>query len=134
MNIIDPKTLTFLFDDIKIYGKFTIKSLRTNKDFTFKYKTEKVLGNYRLEVYVEKEYLKFNHIGYFDGEKVYHKYFNPNLASNAISWVLRNIKNNNWKALEEVEIYHLGKCLKCGRTLTDAISIERGLGSKCVKN
>jgi hypothetical protein len=133
--IIDPKTLTFLFDDIKIYGKFTIKSLRTNKDFTFKYKTEKVLGKYRLEIYVEKEYLKFYHIGYFDGEKVFHRYLKtPSLASISISWVLRNIKNENWEYLKQVEIYHLGKCLKCGRTLTDAVSIERGLGSKCVKN
>jgi len=30
-----------------------------------------------------------------------------------------------------VEIMHIGKCIKCGKPLTDATSIEIGLGPVC---
>jgi hypothetical protein len=32
---------------------------------------------------------------------------------------------------ENIEFYHLGRCGRCGRKLTDPESINRGLGPKC---
>jgi hypothetical protein len=32
-----------------------------------------------------------------------------------------------------LEFYHLGRCAKCGRKLTDPASINRGLGPKCAE-
>lgn len=34
---------------------------------------------------------------------------------------------------EQVELYHVGKCGRCNRPLTDPTSIERGIGPDCYK-
>jgi len=40
--------------------------------------------------------------------------------------------SNNFDNLNQsVDIFHLGKCLKCGKTLTDSNSIEVGFGPVC---
>jgi hypothetical protein len=53
-------------------------------------------------------------------------------SATAIGWVLRNIEKNRIDVVQNgVEIMHAGKCIKCGKTLTDAESIEIGLGPIC---
>ena len=48
----------------------------------------------------------------------------------AFVWLFVNMKHE--QILDKcVLIYNSGKCAKCGRTLTDPESIERGLGSEC---
>lgn len=32
-----------------------------------------------------------------------------------------------------MKLYHMGVCCKCGRMLTDPVSIRRGIGPKCLK-
>jgi hypothetical protein len=32
----------------------------------------------------------------------------------------------------QIDMFHLGKCLACGRPLTDAESIKAGLGPVCM--
>lgn len=49
----------------------------------------------------------------------------------AFTYTLRHLLLNN---LSEVEIYHEGKCCRCGRKLTTPESIERGIGPECIKH
>lgn len=45
----------------------------------------------------------------------------------SLLWVLRNAD----RIPQSVQIEHFGKCSRCGKKLTDAESIERGLGPTC---
>ena len=57
---------------------------------------------------------------------------NSDVTAKGIAWIISKIFKKELGAVaEQSEIMHLGKCLKCGRTLTDAKSIEMGLGSVC---
>lgn len=49
----------------------------------------------------------------------------------AIKWFLMHLTKNNIP--KEIEFWHEGKCGKCGRALTDPISIKRGLGPSCAE-
>jgi hypothetical protein len=54
----------------------------------------------------------------------------PNNASwKAITWFLDHVCNG--EAVNGVEVFHAGKCGRCGRTLTVPSSIEMGLGPEC---
>jgi hypothetical protein len=46
-------------------------------------------------------------------------------SARAFAWLWRNLDS------DECELWHSGKCGRCGRLLTDPASIERGLGPKC---
>lgn len=49
----------------------------------------------------------------------------------AFEWTWRRLRNNVLP--DTLEIWHEGKCGRCGRTLTVPESIERGLGPECAK-
>lgn len=49
-----------------------------------------------------------------------------------ISWLVDRICNRGGLP-PQVEIHHRGKCLKCGRALTDPESIQRGVGPICAE-
>ena len=52
----------------------------------------------------------------------------------ALSWVMKNFTNanrTNDTIGATLTIQHAGKCGKCGRKLTDPVSIETGLGPIC---
>jgi hypothetical protein len=50
----------------------------------------------------------------------------------AIAYVLGKAETKNFGLLDSlVEVMHTGNCLVCGKTLTDAKSIEFGLGPIC---
>ena len=45
---------------------------------------------------------------------------------------LRKIEQGKFDLLNDnIEFFHLGKCLRCGKTLTDQESINIGLGPVC---
>jgi hypothetical protein len=46
-------------------------------------------------------------------------------SAKAFAWLWRNLDS------DKAEVWHSGKCGRCGRLLTDPESIERGLGPKC---
>lgn len=46
-------------------------------------------------------------------------------------WLIRNVMNE--QALDQVEIWHQGKCGKCRKALTVPESIASGLGPVCAK-
>lgn len=47
----------------------------------------------------------------------------------ALQWVIKHAE----KLPKEVGVYHHGKCSVCGRKLTDARSLECGIGPSCRK-
>ena len=56
-------------------------------------------------------------------------------AGKGAKWLLHNFYNWNFEQMYKVaEFYHTGRCLKCNRELTDATSIEYGLGPICRAN
>lgn len=116
---------------------FTVKSKMTGKEFTYKISNVFWKGYNYLHVKVEKEYLNFAYMGYYREGNVFQKQNNvatkiDTPARDAISWILRQLYKGNISGLDSnIEVYHLGKCLRCGKTLTDSESIQRGFGPVC---
>lgn len=113
---------------------FTIKSLKKDKDYTYKIRTSS-FGNRRyIHVYYEYGYLDFKYLGFYWDGKIRRKgnIIVDTPVAQAISWSMSMIERGKIdKFTEFVEILHTGKCAKCGRTLTDARSIELGVGPQC---
>lgn len=112
---------------------FTIKSLASGKDYTYAINRSFFNGKWYTHIKVEQGYMQFKRIGsYFKG-KIYDKGTVVETPSAvAIAWVLNKVEEGKFDLLnEKVEVMHTGCCLRCGRTLTDAQSIERGLGPTC---
>ena len=112
---------------------FTIRSKKTGKDYTFKVSQVFYQNNNYLHLKVETQYLVFKYLGWYkDGKVIYKKTEVNTPASQAISWFMKMLLANKLDVLDSnVDIFHLGKCLKCGKTLTDANSIEVGFGPVC---
>lgn len=112
---------------------FTVRSKATAKDYTFKIVKSVFKEHFYTNVYVEVEYMSFKHLGVYRNGVIQKKGALVDTPSaQAIGWVLRNVDRGAIKKVEEgVEMMHLGKCIKCGKTLTDAQSIETALGPVC---
>lgn len=114
---------------------FTVRSKKTGKDYTFKIKQSEYNGKHYVHAYVETEYMNFIHLGFYDGRggliKKGSKVASP--SATAISWILDKVYAKATEVLEaNLEVFHLGNCMVCGKKLTDANSIERGIGPKCL--
>lgn len=112
---------------------FTIRSIKTGKDYTYKISRSEYNGKWYTHVKVETEYLKFVRLGtYYNGRITNKGNLVESPSAIAIAWVLSKVEAKNFALLSEsVEIMHTGHCLVCGKTLTDAKSIEIGLGPIC---
>ncbi len=113
---------------------FTVKSLKTGKDYTFKVKNTPYNGVNYVHVMVETEYMNFKYLGYFRNGDLVRKggVVVDSPSALAAAWLLRQVSANKLQQLQEsVKVYHIGNCCKCGKALTDAQSIEAGIGPKC---
>ena len=112
---------------------FTIRSKKSGKDYTFKVSQIPFKNSNYIHIKVETEYLNFKYMGWYRDGKIINKKLEVDTpASQAVSWFLRQMFSNNFDNLNQsVDIFHLGKCLKCGKTLTDSNSIEVGFGPVC---
>ena len=142
MHSISPRNLVSMFttDGKRASGGvFTVRSKETGKDYTFRIAQVPFKGFPYLHIKVEKGYMDFAYMGYFrDGGIVKKDRLTGTTvrvdtpAASAISWLLRMLKAGEYTKLERsIDVFHLGKCLKCGRALTDAVSIETGFGPVC---
>ena len=52
-------------------------------------------------------------------------------SAKAFAWVWSRVMSGNEAVLADVEIWHSGRCAKCGRLLTTPDSVERGIGPVC---
>ncbi len=134
-SLIAPSAIQIILNDKKQSngGPITVKSKLSGVDYTFKLSRQYFKESNYLHVKVETQYLDFKYLGYYRNGQIVKK---GEIASSpsaiAIGWVLRNIERNRLGVVENsVEIMHLGKCIKCSKTLTDSDSIEIGLGPVC---
>jgi hypothetical protein len=135
-HIIQASALSALFaDKSNNGGEFTVRSLKTNKDYTFKVATKMWKGKSYTHVSVEKNYLEWSYLGTFFNGRIFSKSGQGSTPSAlAIAYLLTKVQEEKFDLLDsQVEVTHLGNCVRCGRILTDATSIARGLGSECVK-
>lgn len=54
-------------------------------------------------------------------------------SNKAFAWVMGNILERD-RVPEKVEVWHEGRCGRCGRALTVPESIESGIGPECRKH
>lgn len=129
-----PKALkTFLKGKEANGAEFTMVSKKTGKDYTYSISVKEFNGKNYIHIYVERQYMDFYHLGCYSNGKLYKKKEEvTSEAAKAIGWVLQRVESDKFDVLNgNIEFLHLGKCIRCGKTLTDAESIERGLGSTC---
>jgi hypothetical protein len=112
---------------------FTVVSLKTRKEYTFNISRKEYNGIWYTYVKVEREYQNYLYLGFYANGNIILK-GKTNLSDScvAIAWILRQVETQKFDNLRnQVEIFHLGNCLKCGRVLSDSQSIDLGLGPIC---
>jgi hypothetical protein len=115
-------------------AEFTVKSLKTGKDFTYSISRAEFKGKWYTHIRVEKGYRVFVRLGtYFNGTITNKGSKVTTPSALAIAHVLKYVELGMSEKLDEVvELRHVGKCLRCNRELSDPISIDRGLGPVCI--
>lgn len=111
---------------------FTVLNTKTGNRFTFKVKK----GNTEIHfvrVLTNPEVYEF--IGTCFDKKFKHS-IKSRISAEAQSsivfnWIINQLQSN--KLPECIEIWHEGRCGKCGRVLTVPQSIEIGIGPDCIK-
>jgi hypothetical protein len=113
---------------------FTAKTVK-GIDYTYKVVTKEFNGRLYTHVYIEYGYLNFRYLGCynkFDGKLRHKRKEVEGQSATLISWLLMNTQKGRFSLIEKnVTLYHFGQCTRCARTLTDATSIELGMGPKC---
>lgn len=116
-------------------GNATVTFLNTSTEcrFTYRVKKSKTGSVHFVSVLVSPDIYQF--IGYISNSKF--KYSMKSKISSesksviVFTYVFQKLLSNDLNPL--VEIWHEGKCGKCGRQLTVPSSIEIGIGPDCLK-
>lgn len=128
---VDNKAHLVGFDAIKKFifagnARFTLRSTKTYKHFTYRVKKSKHPNvNAHYFVYADRG----DYIGdVFADTMVFKPKYGVSGTNESIlpfNWFMHHVGNT------QLEIWHEGICGKCGRLLTDPVSIARGLGPEC---
>lgn len=111
----------------------TFRNSKTENRFTFKVKQMKDSNLFFVSVLTSPD--SYTYIGtvikgnYFHGRKS--RISKDAQSVKVFQYVLNKLVSNTLP--EFVEVWHEGKCGKCGRKLTVPSSISNGLGPECVK-
>jgi len=141
-TVINPSALSKLSQYIKaekkIKSTIVVKSKRTGKDITFQLKSVKSDDwGYTVFVGYEIGYDSYTQCALYNTKSRIVKRFKKfqNSQSEYVQgavWLLKKIVENDISAMLKVgEYHHTGKCIKCGRKLTDIESIQYGMGPHC---
>jgi hypothetical protein len=126
---------------------FTIKSTRTGKHFTYKVNAPRANDKDTSTIFWVRMLNgsdnegNYGYIGFIknngQGWDFYHGGGKAFAGKDAPGVVAISYTFNNFVSLckqhPEIEIWHEGKCCRCGRTLTVPESIESGIGPECIK-
>jgi len=112
---------------------FTLLNSKSGNRFTFKVKKHKVDDVYFVSVLTNPDVYQF--LGIIKNQKFTHskssKISKDAQSFRVFDYVFFNLCKGTLP--EFIEIWHEGKCGKCGRTLTVPLSIETGFGPECQK-
>jgi len=114
-------------------ANFTLKSIKTGKEYSYKIIRSQYNGNWYTHIKVETGYQNFKRLGtYYKGKIRNKKEVINSPSAVAIAFVLDKVEHSEFNYLDErMQLMHQGKCLCCGKPLTDSHSIEIGLGPIC---
>ena len=143
------------------HAVFTIKSLKTDKHFTYKLSQKKTkdhdgtdirVGNYFVRVLAgadNQDWASSQYIGFIDPffvNNYLRELKDPLIAGKkgkknapsfiALQWVLKKLAtHDDTDCIDNwsVEIMHEGRCCRCSRALTHPDSIKSGIGPECAK-
>ena len=130
-QISNDKALTYIFG-----GKScaTFINEATQNKYTYKVTKHKTDEVYFVSVLTGHENYEF--IGYYKNDNFYHSLksiFKSDAPSvKVFSYVLEHLKKET--LLDIIKIYHDGTCGKCGKHLTQIVSVESGFGPECIKS
>lgn len=117
-------------------ARFTLRSKKTGNHISFRIKKAKDGDAYFISAAKQADEGAggFNYAGWMksgDTKVRVSAKSNATLAGAraALDWTLRNTKSGDLP--EQLEVWHEGKCCRCGRKLTDPVSVERGIGPEC---
>jgi hypothetical protein len=112
---------------------FTFMNTNSNNRFTFKVKKHKMNDIYFVSVLTNPDI--YQYIGVIKDQNFSHtkksKLSKDAQSIRVFDFVFSKLKTKNLS--EFIEIWHEGKCGKCGRTLTVPSSIKTGFGPECIK-
>ena len=115
-------------------GNSTVTFLNpeTGNRFTYKVKKAKDSDLYFVSVLTSPDV--YTYIGYITKEFRYgkkSKITNSAQSVKVFNYIFKKLKSENLS--DNIEIWHNGKCGKCGRKLTVPSSIDTGIGPECFK-
>lgn len=111
----------------------TFLNAETGNRFTYKVKKAKDSNLFFVSVLTGPD--QYSYLGtvsngiYKHGKK---SNFTNAQSEKVFSYVLNKLKTQSLP--EQIEVWHEGKCGKCGRQLTVPSSIETGIGPECIKS
>ena len=105
-------------------SQFVLENNKTGNHFPYLVKQQKTGVWY---IYSSTDYLGTIRI---DMTAKIEPFMSSSLKSVAIFWYLKQLIDKI-PIPPQVHLYHLGRCGKCGRPLTDPASMERGVGPYC---
>lgn len=114
----------------------TTKSVKTGKHYTFKFYRSKNNGPLKFYVFIKFEWNKYGYMGHI----INNKFFlgkSPAFSKGTVPYkALTYLLGILWQSTtipSVIEIYRENRCGRCRKSLTDPISIERGIGPECYK-
>lgn len=127
INKVDIKRFIFAGN-----STFTIVNNLTTNRFTYKVKKPKEGDVFFVLVLTGSDNVNnYSFIGYIKNGLFYHskksRISEDSTSFKAFSWFYKNISN----LPVIIDVFHQGKCGRCGRALTTPESIKRGLGPEC---
>ena len=125
--------LTYLF-----LGKafFTIKSLKTGNHFTYRVSASPRRGDLHF-VWVKSITNTFVYLGSIKNKRNFELTDGSNFDSKSLPYIafkyLLDVAFHKTEIPPQLEVYHTGRCGRCGRWISTPDSIKRGIGPECYK-
>lgn len=115
---------------------FTFRSLKTGAHFTYKIQKNDKANNFFVKVLTGPDNVSdYTYIGMIvDGQfktTAKSKMRRGSAPVDVITWALTNFNQNGKEMPAQMEVWHTGRCGRCGRPLTVPASVASGIGPDC---
>jgi hypothetical protein len=118
------------------HAKLTLQSTATLNHYTFTIKKAKHQELFFVSVLGPQD--QYFYVGLIDDHKNFKltkasKYKEESVVYKTFRFFWVNLEKRNVPNLRKLNIFHMGMCNRCGRELSDPLSIQMGLGPFCRK-